>query len=147
LIFFTDIDDCRIDSCLNNGTCVDLVHDYRCQCLPGFTGRMCQYDLRRCNETLCRNFGSCYLGLDGYAQCNCNQIYTGLFCETRKTKKRNFCFLIIRWLLFLSLQVFIRVFQIHVRMVVHVSHEEIRSPAYVEINLLEISVKSVLMFN
>lgn len=73
-----------MDSCQNNGTCIDLVHDYRCQCLPGFTGRMCQYDLRKCNDTLCRNFGRCYLGFDGYAQCHCNQIYTGVFCETRK---------------------------------------------------------------
>lgn len=71
---------------MNNGTCVDLVHDYRCQCLPGFTGRTCQHDLRKCNNTLCRNYGSCYLGYDGYAQCNCNAIYTGLFCETRKEK-------------------------------------------------------------
>ena len=82
-----------MDSCLNNGTCIDLVHDYRCQCLPGFTGRMCQYDLRQCNDSLCRNFGTCYLGFDGLAQCSCNQIYTGLFCETRKkksiTKKEN----------------------------------------------------------
>ncbi len=87
-----------MDSCMNNGTCIDLVHDYRCQCLPGFTGRMCQFDLRKCNETLCRNFGTCYLDFDGFAQCNCNQIYTGLFCETRKKikicqKKQHFiCF-------------------------------------------------------
>jgi hypothetical protein len=32
-------------------------------------------------------------------------------------------------------------------MVVHVSHEEIKLRVYVEINLLEISVKSVLIFN
>ncbi len=79
-----------MDSCVNNGTCIDLVHDYRCQCLPGFTGRMCQYDLRQCSDTVCRNFGTCFLGFDGYAQCNCNQIYTGLFCETRKKKNQNF---------------------------------------------------------
>ena len=79
-----DVDDCRIDSCLNNGTCIDLVRDYRCQCLPGFTGRMCQHDLRKCNDTLCRNLGTCYLGFDGLARCNCNQIYTGVFCETRE---------------------------------------------------------------
>ncbi|CAF4787074.1 unnamed protein product, partial [Rotaria socialis] len=53
------------------------------QCLPGFTGRTCQYDLRKCNETLCRNYGTCYMGFDGYAQCHCNQIFTGIFCESR----------------------------------------------------------------
>jgi hypothetical protein len=95
LNLFQDIDDCRIDSCMNNGTCIDLVHDYRCQCLPGFTGRMCQYDLRKCSETLCRNYGSCYLGYDGLAQCNCNQIYTGLFCENRKKNRmRRKCYFI-----------------------------------------------------
>ena len=76
-----------MDSCKNNGTCFDLVHDYRCQCPPGFTGRICQYDLRQCNETLCRNFGTCYLSFDGYARCHCNQIYTGVFCENRKKRE------------------------------------------------------------
>jgi len=101
---------------MNNGTCIDLVHDYRCQCLPGFTGRMCQYDLRQCSDTICRNFGTCFLGFDGYAQCNCNQIYTGLFCETRKKKNQIFDLFFLSYLF----QVFILVFQIRVLMAVRV---------------------------
>lgn len=41
MMFATDIDDCAINPCLNNGTCVDLVNDYNCSCADGFSGRNC----------------------------------------------------------------------------------------------------------
>ena len=31
-----DIDDCAFSPCLNNGTCMDLVNDYMCDCVEGF---------------------------------------------------------------------------------------------------------------
>ena len=36
-----DIDDCQPHPCQNNGTCHDLVNDYRCVCVAGFNGTYC----------------------------------------------------------------------------------------------------------
>ena len=33
----TDIDDCDPDPCDNNGTCIDEVNGYTCNCRAGFT--------------------------------------------------------------------------------------------------------------
>ena len=97
---------------------------------------MCQYDLRKCNESLCRNFGTCYLGFDGLAQCNCNQIYTGLFCETRKQ-----CTWTIEW--FLDwFQVFILAFPILVPMVALAWPEETKWLVSVGTSSREINVKN-----
>ena len=37
-----DIDDCASNPCQNKATCTDLVDGYRCQCLPGYTGKQCK---------------------------------------------------------------------------------------------------------
>ena len=42
-----DIDDCQSHSCRNEGTCVDMIAGYRCQCRHGFNGTHCE------NGTLC----------------------------------------------------------------------------------------------
>ena len=42
-LIFSDIDECASDPCQNNATCVDLINEFRCDCVPGF------------NETLCDN--------------------------------------------------------------------------------------------
>lgn len=39
---YTDINDCQPDFCENNGTCIDLVNDYRCDCVAGFNGTICE---------------------------------------------------------------------------------------------------------
>ena len=41
LFFYSDIDDCTVGACKNNGTCQDLVNDFRCTCASGFTGKTC----------------------------------------------------------------------------------------------------------
>ena len=40
--FFSDINDCKGDVCQNSGTCVDLINNYRCECVPGFSGDNCE---------------------------------------------------------------------------------------------------------
>ena len=42
LLMSLDIDDCQSDPCQNNGTCRDLVNDYRCDCVAGFNGTNCE---------------------------------------------------------------------------------------------------------
>jgi len=36
----TNIDDCQSNQCENNGTCVDGVEDYYCNCQAGFEGKV-----------------------------------------------------------------------------------------------------------
>ena len=37
----TDIDDCAVSPCINSGVCNDLVNDYNCACINGFSGKSC----------------------------------------------------------------------------------------------------------
>ena len=40
-LFIADIDDCDGINC-NDGTCVDGVNDWQCECDSGFTGDLCE---------------------------------------------------------------------------------------------------------
>ena len=61
LILFLDIDNCKSDPCQHNGTCHDLVNDYRCYCVTGFNGTNCENSFnffskeKRLNFLRCRN--------------------------------------------------------------------------------------------
>ena len=39
-VIFLDIDDCLLDPCFY-GSCVDGVDSYRCTCMTGYTGTLC----------------------------------------------------------------------------------------------------------
>ncbi len=41
-VVLVDIDDCKSSPCLNEGSCLDAVNSYNCQCLSGFTGIHCE---------------------------------------------------------------------------------------------------------
>ena len=41
IAFHIEIDECLTANCQNGATCVDLVADFRCDCSPGFEGRLC----------------------------------------------------------------------------------------------------------
>ena len=50
----TEIDECLSDPCLNDGTCLDEINGYTCQCIDGFTDAQCQtslYFLCHCKST------------------------------------------------------------------------------------------------
>ena len=36
-----NIDDCEDNLCQSGSTCVDLIQDYVCDCLPGYSGEFC----------------------------------------------------------------------------------------------------------
>ena len=45
-----DIDDCRNSPCGVNGTCIDAVNSYSCNCTTGFTGNNCEISNNRLNK-------------------------------------------------------------------------------------------------
>ena len=42
----TNKNDCNSSFCLNGGTCLDLINDYRCICAPTFTGKDCSTGMK-----------------------------------------------------------------------------------------------------
>ncbi|KAK6051946.1 notch domain protein [Cooperia oncophora] len=71
--------------CLNNGKCIDLVNDYKCDCPYGYTGRNCQIfvDLDKFNDTDRQEQKRCELsncgskGGDGVCDAECNYFACG----------------------------------------------------------------------
>ena len=39
---FTEINECESTPCLNGATCTDDVNKYRCTCVAGYDGVMCE---------------------------------------------------------------------------------------------------------
>lgn len=40
--FILEINECDPNPCENGASCDDLLNDYQCSCLPGYTGTNCQ---------------------------------------------------------------------------------------------------------
>ncbi|CAF1071232.1 unnamed protein product [Adineta steineri] len=78
-----DIEDCDNESCMNNGTCIELVNGFACHCLPDFDGSRCQHRRTKhdnhCKKT-CYNNGKCVL-LNNKEKCSCLTNYYGSECE------------------------------------------------------------------
>ena len=94
------IDECASEPCQNNGTCVDRVGMYTCNCTSGYTGDRCEtsesimlllcvdfmlllflLDIDECKSFPCQNGGNCTDGIAGYT-CDCIPGHTGYNCET-----------------------------------------------------------------
>ena len=41
LTSFVDINHCYGNPCKNNGKCTSTVHDFKCECVEGYKGLMC----------------------------------------------------------------------------------------------------------
>ena len=41
-VFKSDVDECASMPCQNNGTCVDDINRFTCDCISGFMGRFCE---------------------------------------------------------------------------------------------------------
>ena len=77
--------ECQLNPCMNNGTCIDGIWNYTCQCLPGYTGSNCQLSIDYCSSSPCIN-GLCQNTVNGY-NCVCpSGSYTGVRCEVQINK-------------------------------------------------------------
>ena len=43
IIICLDIDECSPNPCANGGACTDMINDYNCNCVAGFTGKNCTF--------------------------------------------------------------------------------------------------------
>lgn len=41
MFIILDINECEVQPCQNNGTCIDLINNYQCDCMDGFNGTNC----------------------------------------------------------------------------------------------------------
>lgn len=71
---------CSSNPCHNDGLCAVNGTKFICQCLHGFTGRLCQEKPLNCTPTLCVS-GVCQKDNDGKPQCFCKSGYVGFRCD------------------------------------------------------------------
>ena len=60
-----------------------LFTGYRCDCAPGWTGRLCDVQINHCESQPCKNGGACRNELTRYV-CVCLTEFTGVDCSIRK---------------------------------------------------------------
>ena len=82
--------------CKNNGSCADLVNDFKCNCIPEYSGKFCQWHFsqtcsgsqRPCMEVRTLNCTDDYEGTvstsDGNGfHCSCIEGFIGNQCEAK----------------------------------------------------------------
>ena len=66
MISITLLDECASKPCQNKALCIDLVDEFRCECRPGYTGKLCDVNISKyqCNKQ------SDFTIIHIYAPCN-----------------------------------------------------------------------------
>jgi len=61
-----NIDECDAPPCLHNATCIDGIASYSCQCIEGYSGRLCEIEpFDACMSEPCHNDATCiFTGLN-----------------------------------------------------------------------------------
>lgn len=91
----TDVNECLLNPCMNNGTCINTDGSFICRCPPGWTGPTCSEDVNECPMFLCKNGASCQNGAEcvntpGSYKCICPPGWTGTNCEIGMCKQTGF---------------------------------------------------------
>jgi hypothetical protein len=90
----TEIDECGANLCQNGAACMDLVFDYACTCMDGYTDSDCETEIAECGSDPCKNDAECLdlasapsLEIEGgiigpdYYNCRCVAGWDGHNCE------------------------------------------------------------------
>lgn len=76
-----NIDECESKPCVH-GMCEDGVGEFKCYCLPGYGGELCEFEYDECDSSPCVNNGACEDLIAGY-KCHCGPGYSGRRCEMK----------------------------------------------------------------
>ncbi|XP_066553004.1 delta-like protein D [Amia ocellicauda] len=67
--------------CVNGATCTNTGQgSYTCSCKPGFSGASCEIEVNECEDSPCRNGGSC-TDMENTYSCTCPPGFYGNNCE------------------------------------------------------------------
>ncbi|CAM4647749.1 unnamed protein product [Lepidochelys olivacea] len=72
-------DVCASSPCLNAGTCEDLFNSFRCACIAGWEGPLCESNIDDCKSSPCIH-GDCVDSVADF-QCDCFRGYIGKKCN------------------------------------------------------------------
>lgn len=75
-----DVNECLLNPCMNNGTCINTDGSFICRCPPGWTGPTCSEDVNECPMFLCKNGASCQNTLGSFV-CQCLLGWEGPLCD------------------------------------------------------------------
>ena len=82
--FFSDINECLENPCLNGGICENTLGSFMCDCPPNWMGPRCEIDFNECsNLTICEHGGTC-INTEGGFRCQCMPGWTGPTCNIGK---------------------------------------------------------------
>ncbi len=68
----------KVNSIHVTGVCRNLVGEYRCDCINGWSGVNCEQDGDQCDSSPCQNGAVCEDQFQSY-QCQCAPGYQGMF--------------------------------------------------------------------
>ncbi len=76
-----DLDECLNSPCLNNGTCVNEIGSFKCQCSNSFVGNLCENKIDYCAFEPCNHLNT--------VKCENNYILNNFVCVCKPGKYLN----------------------------------------------------------